>query len=259
MSFWPRWSENKPFALVLIILLAYLGVLTLMKANFLFEQTVRLDRPEPREFTIAVEGEAEMKSTPDLATILMTVETKGDAVAGVQEENTTTMNKLIGEVKKLGVKDEDLQTASYNVRENKEGDGNAQRYVSFGWIVSQTLTVKMRDLAKVPSVVAIAGGNGVTDLNGPNFTIDDPTSLRDEARRRAIAQAHTKASELADALGGKLVRVIAFTENGNSKPPMPYYYAKSAEMGMGGGSPEPVTLPGSEEVNMRVSVTYLLE
>ena len=257
MNFWPKWSENKPFALVLLVLLAYLIVFLGFKIDKTGKEISRINQPAPTERSISVNGQGKIVATPDIASISFGVESKAEAVPDAQKTNTETVNTLIDKVKALGVEAKDIQTTSYSVYENKYWDPTTGQDKSRGWIVTQQLSLKVRDTSKISSVLQVVAQNGATNIYGPNFTIDDPSELQAQARAKAIADANDKAVKLAGDLGVRLIKVIGFSE---SAYPTPYYDSKmyfGEATGMGGGG-SPTIEPGSNEISANVVVTYLL-
>ena len=118
----------------------------------------------------------------------------------------------------------------------------------------QTTTVKVRDTAKAGDLLTGVGTKGATEVSGLNFTFDDPNKLQDDARGKAIADAKTKADELAKQLGVRLVRIISFNENGGGYPgPM---YSKVIGMGGDVAQSAPEISVGQNKVTSNVSVTY---
>lgn len=214
----------------------------------------RLGEPEPYEHQITVEGTADASAIPDIATVTVGIDTEGADVATAQAENSTSMNALIEKVKALGIESRDVQTSYYNVYENTEWDG--ETYVSKGWIVSNQITVKVRNNELVSTMLDVAGQNGATNISGPSFEVEDTEDLKNEMRLAAIADAQTKAAAIAQGLGIELKRVIGFSEwNENDDDPYRVY----AEMGFGGSDGAPTVEPGSEEFTLHVSLTYSLE
>ncbi len=249
-SIWPQWEENKPFALVLLLLGAFMVIYFNVRITQVQRETEHLDKPTPYEHTIVVDGMGTVTGTPDIATVTLGVDTKGADVATTQSQNSTTVNALLAQVKALGVADADVQTSNYSVYENNEWNPDTQTYDSKGWVVSQTLTVKVRDTAKVSAILDAAGKSGVTNVSGPSFTIDDPSNLKDQAREKAVADAKAKAEKLAAELGVTLDRVVGYTEYTNTSP-YPYY---DSMMGTGGSAP--TIAAGSNDVSLNVSITY---
>lgn len=257
MNIWPSWKEHGPFAASLLALLIALVMYVGVKVDNTLKMSEQIGEPTPFEHTIYIEGEGRVTGTPDIATLSMSVETKGETVAEAQVENTQTMNKIIELLKGMDIAEDDIQTASYNVYENTEWNAETESYESKGWIVSQTVTVKVRDTERIGDVLAMAGQNGITNIFGPTFTIDDPTNLKAEARTKAVEDAQKKITELSRALGVQIERVVGFSE-WYEMPGKGYPFANFAlAEGMGGGE-VPSIETGSLEVIMHVSITYKL-
>ncbi len=121
-------------------------------------------------------------------------------------------------------------------------------------MVSQQVGVKIRDTGKISDVIQVAGQNGATNISGPNFTIDDPSSLKAQARDKALADALSKAQALAAKLGVTLGGVVGYNESGASSPLPLMAYSKAA--GMGGGPSAPIIEAGSTDVSVDVNVSY---
>lgn len=254
MSFWPSWNEEKPFAIGLLALIGFSVIFLWFKTDYVLRQSARLDKPEPTEYTISVEGYAKVSGKPDIATITLGVETKADTVADAQKKNSETMNVIMAKVKALGIAEDDLQTQNYSVYENLIWNGDKQVNESKGWAVNQQLVVKVRDTSKISTVLETAGQNGITNIYGPNFTMDDPNKLKDTAREKAIADAMKKAAEMQKQLGVRFTDVVGYTEwtDSGSYPSYTYGYEKG---GMGGGAAPDIAV-GSVEVILHTSVIF---
>lgn len=253
---WPTWRENKPFSLALIILIAYGSVFLWFKINQTIAETGQIGKPVPYEHTIYVEGLGKATGVPDIASVTMGLDTRADNVAAAQTENSGIMNKLVELIKAEGVAAEDIRTNNYSVWQDSsytpEGD-----YVSGDWVVTNSLEVKVRDTSRIQNILKIAGDNGISNVSGPNFTIDDPSNLKDEARVEAIADAQKRAGMIADALGMKLERAIGYSEyTPYADPGMQPYYSAAADALKTAEAPS--ILPGSSDVQLTVSITYKL-
>ena len=62
-----------------------------------------------------------------------------------------------------------------------------------GYTASESITVKVRNTDDVGKIMQGLGALGVSDLSGPNFSIDNEDSLKAEARKKAIDDAKSKA------------------------------------------------------------------
>jgi hypothetical protein len=123
-----------------------------------------------------------------------------------------------------------------------------------GYQVSESISVKLRDLSKAGSLLASLGSAGVSNLNGPSFDVDNPDSVNAQARSTAITDAQSKAKELAKELGVSLVRITSFSENSGNYP-VPVMYAMNASVSSAKVA-TPEVPAGQQEVTDNVTITY---
>lgn len=239
--------------LALLALAAWLG----FKARSEARQYNFIGVPIERN-VITVQGEGKVVGIPDVAAIDLGTTVEKPTVAEAQQENTRIMNRLIEELKGSKVDKKDIQTTSYNVYPNYDWTGGKQKLRSYA--VAQNVHVKIRDLAAVGDILGKAGGLGVNQIGGIQFTVDDPEKLKDEARVKALESAKRKASALAVVAGVKLRRVVSFEESMGGGNPPPIYYAK-AMMRAGGAesAPAPSVESGSAEITVNVNLAYEIE
>lgn len=236
----------------IVYLIVFIGALS-RNALKQFSFIGKAERPQN---TIMVNGEGKTIGKSDVAVVEIGFLTEKADVVSAQKDNTEKMNKLIAEVKKLGVKDDDIQTTQYQIYPKYDyPDGKS---ALSGYTVAQSVTLKIRELAKISPVLAKVGEVGVNQVSGLTFTIDNPELLKTEARAQALADAKAKAEVLARSLGVRLVRVVSFSE---SMPvlPMDFKYRTLMGEGMGGGAPLPDIQSGSLEVRVQASVIYEIE
>ncbi len=239
-------------AVVLIILAVYLVMLT---RNAWKEYNYIGQSPE-FEDRITVEGEAKVTAIPDVASLSIGLTTEKNSVEQAQVENTQKMNQIVSLLKNdFKIADQDIETSQYSIRPKYSWANDRQEII--GYEVNQSVSVKVRDFANIGEIIARAGQNGSNQVSGPNFTIDDDETYKEQARQQAIDNAQAKAKVLANQLGIKLGPVVNFSES--SDQPI-YYdnYAKSAVMGFGGAEDTlaPQIEAGSDEVMVRVYISY---
>ena len=168
--------------------------------------------------TISVSGEGESVATPDSATISFTVQESATSVALAQTAATKRTNDALEAIKSLGIVEKDLKTIGYTVSPKYESTTCSPGSVCIqngatkiiGYEVSQSVVVKVRDTTKAGEVLQKLGSLGVQNINGPDFSVDDPTAVSAEARGKAIRDARTKAEILAKQLGVRLGKVVSF-------------------------------------------------
>lgn len=219
---------------------------------------------QPGNFrSFSVTGEGKVVAVPDVAQFTFTVITEGgNDVAELQEQNAEKTNAAIAYLKAEGVEEADIKTQNYNVQPRyqysscREG-GICPPPEIVGYSINQSVQVKVREFTRAGELlsgVVQAGANSVSQLN---FTIDDPTSLESDARALAIMQAKEKAEAIAEAGDFKVGRILSIGEYNDGPQPVPYAYG----LGAGGYAEDSVAKsvvaePGSQEVNVSVTVTY---
>lgn len=219
---------------------------------------------EPGQNIISVSGKGEVFATADLATFSFSVEQEGATVADAQKKAGAIHDKAMKVLKDAGITDKDIKTTGYNVGPKYDYSArpcNAygcppSNPVIVGYQVSQTITVKVREIDKAGEVVSNLGESGVTNLSSLEFTIDDEDALKTEARTLAIADAKDKAEKLSKDLGVSLGKVVSFYETTEGGP---IYYEKAMmNSGVGGGADIPSTsfATGENKVGVNVTVTY---
>ncbi len=203
---------------------------------------------------ITMSGTGKITTKPDLALIGLGLMSEGKTVREIQDTNTKKMNAVIASLKGLGVDEKDIQTSNYNLQPKIDWADGKQNIT--GYTLSQNVSVKVRDLDKVGDVIQKVTESGANQIQGVQFTIDDPTSVRDEARLKAIEEAKKKADQLAGALGLHIVKAISFSESSGYNPPMPMMYDSVASNMAVGKVAAPEIQAGQLDVSMDVSVTF---
>ena len=252
MNFWPKWKENPVFAVLLIVLLAAVVVLLGVKTWNDLSAHSQIGRAPLSRDTITIDGEGKIAGKPTLAVVDVGLYAEGQDVPTVQQSNSAKVNAIIAAMKGLGIADVDLQTSNYNISPKFDYKNGTQNVV--GYTVSQSLSVKVRDLAKVSAVLAKAGQLGANQINGVTFTIDDPSELKQEARKKALDDAYAKAKELSDAMHVQVAKVVTFSEA--TSPSVPQPYLMRSDVATGGGNVSPDIQAGSLDVVSHVSVTF---
>lgn len=251
---------QKSIIAVLVLLAVFLGVSIIGGLKSFGNIGV-----EPGQNIVSVSGKGEVFATADLATFSFSVEQEGATVADAQKKAGSINDKAMKVLKDAGIADKDIKTTGYNV--GPKYDYSARPCTTYGcppsnpvivgYQVSQTITVKVREIDKAGEIVSNLGESGVTNLSSLQFTIDDEDALKAEARTKAISDAKDKAEKLAKDLGVSLGRVVSFYETTEGGP---IYYEKAMMNGVGGGAdaaaPSTSFATGENKVSVNVTVTY---
>ncbi len=210
--------------------------------------------------TITVSGEGEYTAAPDIATVTFTVRESAKTVPEAQKLAEDKIVKAIASLDALGVDKKDTKTVSYTVNPKYENvpqsyNGYIAVYSSpkiVGYEVAETISVKVRKIEKAGDVLGALGTVNITEISGPDFTVDDIEKAQAEAKEKAIANARDKAEKTAKALGVSLGAIIQYSEDSGGYYPVAYGMAKAEN-----SARDSVSVPQGESViKSRVSVTY---
>jgi uncharacterized protein YggE len=178
----------------------------------------------PVQPRIVVSGEGEATVAPDMALLSLSVMREAKTAREALDANNASMAEVIAAIKLFGVADRDLQTAGlqimprYNYSNKPDGSQEAELVA---YQVTNTLSVRVRDLVKTGEIIDKAVSLGVNQGGNIVFTNDDPSATLTEARRKAVEDATAKANTLAEAAGVTLGRIIEISEQSYAAQPMP--------------------------------------
>jgi uncharacterized protein YggE len=205
--------------------------------------------------TLSVIGEGKVNVTPDIAVMYLSIVTRNAYVDKAWDENNAKAGAAITAIQGQGVKEADIRS-DFSLYQQEKYDQFGQPTGEITYVVTHTLTVVVRDLTKVGAVLGAAQGAGVNSVSGVSFSLEDPSPAISQARALAVADARTRADEIAKGLGVKVGKVLTVNEYGASVPvPMDKGYG----MGMGGGGSSVPIQVGTWEVSMTVSVVFEIE
>jgi uncharacterized protein YggE len=201
------------------------------------------------ELTVHESVEAE----PDLVTISAGVTTQARTAVEAMRTNATAMNAVIDRIKALGIAERDIQTTGISLGAMYDYNQQTQRQVFRGYQASNRVSVKLRDIQRTGEVLDALVAAGATDLGGPDWSIDDDTAARAQARRKAMETARAQALEYARGAGYADIRLLEVSETIASQPPMPFLRQIRAEAADAGGTR---AQPGMVQAGVTVRVTY---
>lgn len=199
-------------------------------------------------------GVGEATAVPDQATIMLGVTKNAETVEDAQKETNSVANKIIADLKALGVQDKDIKTTNYSVNPDYEIQPLLpNRGGQKGFIVTQNIEVKVRPIENVNKIIDRSTADGANLIGGINFTFSDELQrkLEGEAAREAVKIAKQKAQTLANSAGirlGKIINVVS-----NNPPLYPLGVAQKAEDQI---EPSTNVTPGENSVRIEVTLYY---
>jgi hypothetical protein len=209
---------------------------------------------------VTVTGHGQMSLAPDTAYVTLGLETTGRTVADAQRQNRLVLNKVVERLRALPIENERIQTASFTVSPQykpppKRSEAAAGPPEIIGYIVSTTMTVEVRNLDRVGSVIEESLAAGANQFQGLHWTLRDEQQAKLEALKQAASKAREKAAALSEALKVKLIRLLSATEESHVVRPVPKM-ARSM-MAIEGSSGETAVFSG--EIKVEATVILIFE
>lgn len=208
----------------------------------------------PQGTLLSISATAEASRTPDVATISTGVVTQAADANAAMRDNAVQMDKMMSALRTAGIAARDIQTSGINLNpQYKYADNQPPTIV--GYQASNTVNVKVRELAKLGKVLDALVAQGANQINGPSFGIDKPEAAMEEARLAAVKKAQAQAQTYARALGLQVKRIVSISEGGGGQPgPMPV-------MRMMAAAPmekDTAISPGESSVSVSVEMVFEL-
>jgi uncharacterized protein YggE len=195
---------------------------------------------------ITVSGTATLFVTPDRATIVLGVSKNAQTAAGALAAASDAMAKVIAALKAAGVADKDLQTTQISLETRTDAQNRP-----IGYTASEGVSVTVRDLTQVGTLIDKGVAAGANEVDGPTFERSNQDAVYRHALAIAYAQARAKAQTLAAKAGVRLGRPTTINE-GSTSTPIPFGGAPAAK-----SSTTPVQT-GQLEVDASVTVSWAL-
>jgi uncharacterized protein YggE len=200
---------------------------------------------------ISVTGEASVSVAPDLAQIDAGVTSEAKTAREASDANNAAMGKVLLALKGASIDEKDFQTSRLSLQPQAAPNRPGPTSI-VGYRASNRVTIRLRDVTKVASVIDTLVAAGANDVGGINFTVSQASKLLDEAREQAIADARRRAEIYAKAAGVTLGAPLSITEEGGHGP-IPY---RKMAAGMAASTP---VAQGEETLQVTVSVSWAIK
>jgi len=217
-----------------------------------------------RTTEIQVSGQAELRVNPDVATVVLTVETQAESAPLAQEANATRVAVIRAALEDLGVPREAVTTRGFRLtpiwRERSQSGttprpGAAEPPIIVAYRVSHDLHIQVTDLERLGELVDAAVKAGADRVSYIDFGISDALPYRDELLQAAYADAEAKARSLAAAAGLLLIGPSHIGEAGFSFPARSVARVSAADTFAVSTEIE----PGEQRLSVYINVTFLAQ
>lgn len=201
---------------------------------------------------ITMRGTGHVAVKPDMATFTVGVEVQAPTADRALRLNSVRMKEVFALLEDRGIAARDIQTSQFSVHPQWNNQTSLNRPLEItGFVATNTVQVRIRDLALLGSVLDSLTKSGANRIQGVRFTVANPAPHLDEARKKALTEASRKAKLFADAAGVSLGVVLSIQEGGAT--PSPVYRMEAA---MSGGAP---IAEGEQTLSADVTIRYAIK
>lgn len=206
---------------------------------------------------VTVTGNADVAAAPDRARLSLGAVVETRQAADAQKQLSQTIQRVLGEIKALGVPEEKIRTTGLTLipvysqpKPRTDPEPEAPRIV--GYRATNSLTIQMDDLGRVGAVIDAGIAAGANQLSGLSFELKNDLPPRQQALRLAAQEARVKAETIAAALNLQLGEVLEVREDGaQTSYPVERRFAAPASAGT------PIQ-PGQVQVSAAVTIRFRL-
>ncbi|WP_432664205.1 SIMPL domain-containing protein [Wukongibacter baidiensis] len=207
---------------------------------------------------VTVNGMGTVKVKPDIAYVNVGVEIFDTDAKKAQDDNAKLMDKIVSNIKKNGIKDEDIKTISYDIYKSTKYEpasfGGKENRIE-GYYSRNVVEITVRDIENVGKIADLAGEAGANVIGNIRFGISDEDKYYNEALKLAMENAKGKANTILSTFGAKADKPYRVQEN-SSGAPIIYREAAMMKSAMADEAFNTPIETGELEVTARLSVEY---
>src|SRR5512133_1117833 len=204
-------------------------------------------------------GRGEVDIKPDRVRMEFGVDTRAASAAAASAENSRRQRAVLDTLLKLGVAQDQIQTANLQVTPEMVYPGEGLPPKVSGYVARNSVRVEVLKLETAGVLVDAALAKGATNVMGLQFYSSRAAEARREALARAVKAARLDAEAMATAAGYQLGALIEISSSGPSEAPMPMRMDMVRSVGMAAREePTPVN-PGELKVVETVSVRWAVK
>lgn len=210
---------------------------------------------KPMDRTVTVSATGTVSAEPDEATISTGVTSEAKTAREALAKNTDAMKKVIAELKTKGVEPKDIQTTQFNIEPIQVYPKEGQPPQITGYRAHNMVGVRVRNLDKLGEVLDQLVTVGANQMNGISFEVSKAETLKDDARKEAMANALRRAKLYAAAAGAEVGEIVQIAEDVSFAGPQPVMFGRAKAMA---ADSVPVER-GSQQLEARVTATWTLK
>ena len=216
---------------------------------------VRGQEIAPNTPVIVTNGEAIVRKAPDMAYVVLAVESRAKNPKDAQSQTATSMTAVQQRLAGAGIPRDAIRTIGLSLRQDFDIVGGRQ--VPRDYVARNGIEVRLDDIGRVGEIIDLVVQGGATSLDGVRFDLKNPAAAEREALSQAVADARARAEAAAAGAGRTIDRILRIEDSRvDTAIPRPYMARMAAAETI--APPTPVE-PGQLEVRARVSLTVSMK
>jgi uncharacterized protein YggE len=230
--------------------------LILVAAGLSLVVAIGCSKKQNRSTKVTVAGEATAKVEPDAAVIVLSVVTQNAQALTAQQENARKSEAVATAVKNTAGSTAEIKTSDYSLQPQYDYRDNHLPKI-IGYDARNSVIITMSDLKNVGGVIDAASRAGANSIDNVSFILRQTSPARGQALSDATHQAMNKAQSIAQALGGRVLRVVE--ENESATVTAERGLESQATLGYDGDTRKSLTPIASGQLSIKSNVQLIVE
>ncbi len=195
---------------------------------------------------LIVSGTAEISVSPDIATIVVGIETTNADASVAQSENTAQFQQLLNTLNSFSIVENSIKTTHYSIQKEFTYSTYESKFV--GYKVTYTIEFQTKQLSEVGTIVTALVKNNANMVHGVSFSLDNQDEFYHEVLAKAVKNADAKAKALLGHSNFQTIEISEFV----SSPVYPMMFSADTAKSL-----EAATIfAGNLAIKANITVTY---
>ncbi|MBI2653681.1 SIMPL domain-containing protein [Candidatus Woesearchaeota archaeon] len=228
------------------------------------KSNVIVDQNGLQRETVSVSGTSTLTVDPNKAEVYVRIVTLEKTAQEAKNRNSEISKKVTDALKKLGVKDKEIETSQFNIypkydyEEVIDINVRKSKQVLLGYEVIHVLKVTTQDLEKVGKIIDASVDSDANDIDRISFglTKEKGKEVKQQAMILASNDAKEKAVALVTNLGVSLGKPVSISESSFYYMPFDVAYKVAAMAREEAPAPSTVVSPQKLDVSASVQLVY---
>jgi len=226
--------------------------------TFIIFTTQKTFADENKLSIISINGTGNVSVAPDMAILSFGVIKEAKTAREALDQNNKAMALIFDAMAKNGIEEKDIQTSGFNIQPRyvypkRKSNGEQPAPKITGYMVSNNLTIRIRDLEKTGAILDLSVTLGINSGGNIQFRNSDTSKVLKQARIKAVEDALAKARTLAEAANVKLGKILNISEN--TRRPRPVAIAQARSLSVQEDASVPIA-SGENQYSVNVQMSW---